>query len=76
MGLKTACLELGVPLRVISSELIKNFTGKYNRSSLVKEKIGVEGVCEPCSILTERNPKLILPKTKLGRVTVAVVREN
>ncbi|MCL4419595.1 cobalamin biosynthesis protein [Patescibacteria group bacterium] len=75
-GLKTACLELGVPLRIVSSELIKNFTGKYNRSSLVKEKIGVEGVCEPCGLIVARNPKLILPKTKLGRVTVAVVREN
>ena len=75
-GLKNACLELGIPLRIISSELLKNFTGKYNRSSLVQEKIGVEGVCEPCSIIVARNPKLILPKTKLGRVTVAVVREN
>lgn len=74
-GLKSACLELGVPLRIISTGLIKNFNGKYQRSSFVKEKIGVEGVSEPCALIAAKNPKLILPKRKVGRVTVAVTRE-
>lgn len=74
-GLQEACLELGVPLRIVSSELIKRFGGIYKKSSFVKEKIGVEGVSEPCALITARKPKLILGKTKIGRVTVAVVRE-
>lgn len=74
-GLRSACLKLGVPLRIISTGLIKNFDGKYQRSSFVKEKIGVEGVSEPCALIASRNPKLILPKRKIGRVTVAVARE-
>lgn len=74
-GLQEACLELGMPLRIVSAELIKKFTGKYKKSSLVKEKIGVEGVSEPCALIIARRPKLILPKTKIGKVTVAVAKE-
>lgn len=75
LGLKKACLSLGVPLRIISSDMIKNFNGAYQRSFFVKEKIGVEGVSEPCALLTARKPKLILPKIKVGMVTVAVAKE-
>ncbi len=74
-GLQEACMELGVALRVVSRELIKKFNGKYEKSSFVKEKIGVEGVSEPCALIVARRPKLILPKTKIGRVTVAAVKE-
>lgn len=76
LGLNEASIELGIPLRIISSSLIKNFNGKYHRSSFVKEKIGVEGVSEPCALIAARNPKLILPKRKVGRVTVAVAKEG
>lgn len=75
-GLKKACLELGLPLRIIPTDAIKGFKGSYKRSSFVKEKIGVEGVSEPCALLAARNPKLLLPKVKIGRVTVAVAREG
>lgn len=74
-GLKEASLELGIPLRIVSFDTIKKFNGAYKRSSFVKEKIGVEGVSEPCALLTARKPELILTKTKIGRVTVAVVLE-
>lgn len=75
-GLKSACFKLGVPLRIISTKLIKNFGGKYQRSPFVKEKIGVEGVSEPCALIAAKNPKLLLPKIKLGRVTIAVAGGN
>jgi len=74
-GLQDACVELGIPLRIISADLIKKFSGRYGRSSFVKEKIGVEGVSEPCALIAGRKPKLILPKTIVGRVTVAVAKE-
>lgn len=75
-GLRDAARQLGVPLRIVSSSLISKFSGKYQRSAFVKEKIGVEGVSEPCALIAARNPRLILPKTKVGRVTVAVAREG
>lgn len=75
IGLKDACSELGIPLRIVSSDLIRNFNGKYQKSEFVKEKVGLGGVSEPCALLTARCPKLILPKIKLGKVTVAAARE-
>lgn len=74
-GLKDACFQLGIPLKVISSELVKRFNGPYSRSDFVKRKIGVEGVSEPCALLAARNPKLILGKTKINKVTVAITKE-
>lgn len=75
-GLKKACLELGVPLRIIPSDAVKNFKGSYKKSSFIKKKIGIEGVSEPCALLAGRRTKLILPKIKVGRVIVAVARES
>ncbi len=74
-GLRAACMELGIPLRTVSEELVKRFNGTYKRSAFVKERIGVEGVSEPCALITARRPKLILPKTIIGRVTVAAAKE-
>lgn len=75
-GLQDACAELGIPLRIVSIALVNKFNGTYKKSSFVKEKIGVGGVSEPCALITARKPKLILPKTKIGRVTVAAVKET
>lgn len=74
-GLQDACAELGIPLRVISADVVKKFSGAYKRSSFVKEKIGVEGVSEPCALIAAKSPKLILPKMIVGRVTAAVTKE-
>jgi cobalt-precorrin 5A hydrolase len=75
-GLKEACFHLGLPLRIVPIDHIKSFSGPYQRSSFVKEKIGVEGVSEPCALLAGRRTKLIVPKLKQGRVCVAISREG
>lgn len=75
-GLKEACITLGLPLRIVPMDQIKSFSGPYQRSSFVKEKIGVEGVSEPCALLAGRRTKLIVPKLKHGRVCVAIAREG
>ncbi|MDP3732127.1 MAG: cobalamin biosynthesis protein [Candidatus Omnitrophota bacterium] len=74
-GIRDTCTELRIPLRIVSLDLVKKFSGIYERSSFVKEKIGVEGVSEPCALIAAKRPKLILPKTIVGRVTVAVAKE-
>ncbi len=75
-GLKEACLFLGVPLRTVPFDFVQRFSEPYQRSPLVKEKIGVEGVCEPCALLCGRRTRLILPKFKQGRVCVAIAVED
>lgn len=75
-GLKEACMALGVPLRTVPFDIIKKFNGPYQRSTFVKEKIGVEGVSEPCALLAGKRTKLIVPKFKRGMVCVAIAREG
>jgi cobalt-precorrin 5A hydrolase len=75
-GLREACIHLGLPLKIVPIDQIKTFGGHYQRSSFVKEKIGVEGVSEPCALLAGRRTKLIVPKLKRGRVCVAIARED
>lgn len=56
---------LGAVLNERSSELVF--------SELVDEKIGVGGVCEPAAILgAGEASRLIMPKTKYGKVTIAI----
>lgn len=75
-GLLAASEELGIPLRVISREAVRGFAGDYHRSSSVKDRIGVEGVCEPCALLAGKNPRLIAPRKSFGGVMVAVAEEG
>ncbi|HUL30133.1 MAG TPA: cobalamin biosynthesis protein [Thermodesulfobacteriota bacterium] len=75
-GLREACLHLGLPLKIVPIDHIRNFDGPYQRSSFVKGKIGVEGVSEPCALLAGRRTKLIVPKLKQGGVCVAIAREG
>jgi cobalt-precorrin 5A hydrolase len=75
-GLKEASLALGIPFRTVPFDLIKRFNGPYQRSAFVKKKIGVEGVSEPCALLSGRRTKLMVPKIKHGRVCVAIAKEN
>ncbi|MEK7848711.1 MAG: cobalamin biosynthesis protein [Chloroflexota bacterium] len=75
-GIVAACSSLGLDLRTFSKARIARFQGEYHRSAFVREKIGVEGVCEPCVLLSGREMKLLLPKTAFAGVTVAVGEES
>jgi len=75
-GLIEAAEQLGIPLRFFRAEEIAEVKAEYARSEFVKEKIGVEGVCEPCALLAGRTAHIILPKTVFGQVTVAVAEEK
>jgi cobalt-precorrin 5A hydrolase len=75
-GLRAASEELAIPLRIISREAVLGFAGDYHRSSLVRDRIGVEGVCEPCALLAGKNPRLIAPRKSFGGVMVAVAEEG
>lgn len=75
-GILAACNELGLSLRLISSQAIADFKGNYQASPLVKRRIGVEGVCEPCALLAGKKARLILPKRVWGGVTIAIAQES
>ena len=65
-----------MPLRIIPRTLIQERPWITNASAWVREKVGVDGVCEPCALLATFRGRLILPKTALNGVTVAIVEET
>lgn len=78
-GLQEVARELGLPLAAFTAEEINNLLEKaphLSRSSFVKERIGVEGVCEPTALLAAPRGQLILGKTRVGGVTVALAEES
>jgi cobalt-precorrin 5A hydrolase len=73
-GIIDAAFDMDLPLEIISEELLKNF--KYpdlTESTFVMDKFGVQGVCEPSSLISAgEGSTLIFRKTSYNGVTVAV----
>ncbi|HYU44638.1 MAG TPA: cobalamin biosynthesis protein [Terriglobales bacterium] len=75
-GLLRAADELGLSLRFISCEEILSTTKRFQTSQFVAEKVKLPAVAEPSALLAGRRTQLILPKTIINGVTVAIAREN
>ncbi len=75
-GLLAAARHLGIPLRFITSNEIRNCNLLFRSSSFVEEKINVPAVAEPCALLAGRRTRLIIGKTIFPGITVAVARES
>jgi len=75
-GIKDFAEKIKAPINIISREKIKKSDISFTESEFVKKTIGVGGVCEPAAILSSRKGELILKKTAVDRVTVAVVEER
>ncbi len=72
-----AVAKLGAPLEFLSVDALRLVTNEdlSPDSAMVQEKIGVGGVCERAALLVAgNNSKLILKKTKLNGVTVAIAQ--
>src|ERR1700739_1658235 len=74
-GLNAWCERNGVALRVIRRELVQQRPWVTEPSDWGRKKIGVDGVCEACALLATFRGRLLLPKTILDGVTVAVGEE-
>ena len=75
-GLAAAAGKLGLGLRFISSGEIRSTAKTFRRSSFVNGKVNLPAVAEPAALLAGRRTQLILPKTIIRGVTVAVAKEN
>ncbi len=76
VGLLQWCKAQALPLRVIARDLVASRPWVTQPSDWVKASIGVDGVCEPCALLATYRGKLIVPKTVLDGVTIALVEES
>lgn len=75
-GLIGAAQVLGLPLRFVRSDEIRLTRRAFARSPFVGSAVGLPAVAEPCALLAGRRTCLLLPKTILHGVTVAVAREG
>jgi len=80
-GLLEAAEEFSLPVEFHGRQALLTVQKKRENelafSEWVDKKTGVGGVCEPAAILgAGENSELIIPKTKYGKVTIAVARGN
>ena len=75
-GLLEAMRQLGVPLRLISSDELRQCPRDFSRSEFVKEKVDLPAVAEPAALLAGRRTRLLLPRQVYSGVTVALAAEN
>ena len=65
-----------IPLRILSTEQIAARAWVTQPSTWVQEQIGVDGVCEPCALICSPRGTLLVPKTSVQGVAVAVVEDR
>ncbi len=75
-GLRQAACELGLPLRLVAAEEIGDSRREFEHSQFVEEKVNLPAVAEPAALLAGRRTRLLLPKTIINGVTVAIARES
>ncbi|WP_186064122.1 cobalamin biosynthesis protein [Burkholderia gladioli] len=73
-GLVACCARHGWPLVAIAREAIAPDApgDRTAPSSAAFARFGVEGVCEPCALAAAPHGRLLVPKTIVDGVTVAI----
>lgn len=75
-GLLEAAEILGIGLRLVASEEIRSTAKQFKQTPLAVRKVGLPAVAEPSALLAGRRTRLILNKTIIRHVTVAIALEN
>lgn len=75
-GLIDAARTLGLPLRFIAGDEIRASSRDFTHYDFVQEKVNLPAVAEPAALLAGRRTELLLRRTIINGVTVAVAREN
>jgi len=75
-GLLEAAELLGMGLRLVGSEEIRSTAKQFRTTPLAARKVGLPAVAEPSALLAGRRTTLILNKTIIRHVTVAIALEN
>lgn len=74
-GLQAFCQRHDLPLRVIAHSDVAARAWVSQPSVWVQRNVGVDGVCEPCALIASPRGALIIAKTALDGVTVAIVED-
>lgn len=76
IGLLAFAQRYQLPLRILRKEQLEARAWVSRPSEWVREAIGLDGVCEPCALLASVRGRLVVPKTTLEGVAVAVVEDG
>ena len=76
LGLLEFCEQHNLPLRVLASATVASRPWVTKPSDWVQQNVGLPGVCEPCALIACSRGKLIVPKTALDGIAVAVVEDK
>jgi len=73
-GLLALAEELKLPVRFWPNHALRETIERYKleKSPFVEKQIGVGNVCEAAALQMSRTKKILLPKTRLDKVTVAL----
>lgn len=75
-GLIAFCERRELPLRVFGRETLAARPWVTRPSDWVRENIGLDGVCESCALLACARGGLLVPKTALDGVAVAIAEDR
>ncbi len=75
-GLLRAAEQLGVPLRFISSQEIRNCAFEFTHWDVPTAKLDLPGVAEPAALLAGRRTSLLLKRIIHSGITIAVAKES
>lgn len=73
-GLLSFCESWGLPLTFYSAEQLSSLSGEFTASTFVKQTTGVDNICERTAMM--HGDKLLIPKTGVNGVTVAVATKK
>lgn len=63
-----------IPIDFFTKEALNQLSYPSSPSNVTFRHVGVHAVCEPAVLLSSKNDFLVVPKTKLGDITIAVAR--
>jgi cobalt-precorrin 5A hydrolase len=75
-GILAFCERHALPLRVFSHEQIAARPWTDRPSAWVRDNVGLEGVCEPCALLASIRGTLLVKKTPLDGVAIAIADDS
>ncbi|WEF34810.1 cobalamin biosynthesis protein [Pseudoduganella chitinolytica] len=75
-GLLAFCARHALPLRVLAREVLAARAWVTRPSDWVRQNVGLDGVCEPAALVASPRGALVVPKTSLDGVAVAVVMDK
>ncbi len=73
-GLLEFAREHGLPIEFFTGEALCQVKFPSTPSATTLKWVGTLAVCEPAALLSSRSTDLVVPKVKLGEVTIAVAR--